>query len=114
MDRSDSIVKKLENITYLMELVRSEIDRATFDSLTDYGDGKKGSVEIKDITEEDGSVLEGFTASLDKDKGVLIEFRDGRKTPFYSFETDNMYDLFVRIHSELLDASMEEEVEEVE
>ncbi len=108
MDRNDSIIKKLENITYLMELVRSEIDRATYDSLTDYGEVGKNKVEIQDITEGNGSILEGFTASIDNEKGVIITFRDGRVLPLYSFETDNMYDLFVRIHSEFMDEPDEE------
>ena len=112
MDRSDSILKKLDNITYLMELVRSEIDHATYESLLEYGDDKKGILEIKDITEENGSVLEGFNARVDNEKGVVIEFRDGREIPFYDFETDNMYDIFVRIQSELLDDTGEDDIDE--
>ncbi|HPA73979.1 MAG TPA: hypothetical protein PKY31_17030 [Spirochaetota bacterium] len=111
MDRNDSLGRKIDNITYLMELVRAEVDHAAFDSLTDYGEGANNAVEVKDVTEEDGSVLEGFVASLDREKGVIIEFRDGRKIPFYTFETDTMYDLFVRIHSELLDQFVEGEEE---
>ena len=103
MNHNDSIFKKLENITYLMELVRSEIEHATEDSFIDYKDESSERMEIKDITEEDGTTLEGFFIFLEEEEGLIIEFKDGTKIPLHNIETDNMYDIFVRIHSALLD-----------
>ncbi len=106
MDPSDSILKKLDNITYILELTRSEIENAVTDSLLEFGGGYSEKLEIRDIEEEDGKILEGFFTILDRDKGVIIEFKDGKQVHLGSLETDNMYDLFVRIHSALLDGSV--------
>ncbi len=106
MNRNDSIFKKLENITYLMELMRDELERAVIDSLLEYGIGYNGKLEVTDITEDDGSILEGFFVTMSQEEGVSVEFRDGKKYPYASLETDNMYDLFVRIHSAMLDESV--------
>ncbi|HON79318.1 MAG TPA: hypothetical protein PK544_12555 [Spirochaetota bacterium] len=106
MNQHDSIFKKLENITYLMELVRSEIEHATEDSFIDYKSESSERMEIKDITEEDGTTLEGFFIFLEEEEGLIVEFKDGTKVPLHSLETDNMYDLFVRIHSAILDETV--------
>jgi hypothetical protein len=106
MDPSDSILKKLDNITYILELTRNEIENAITDSLLEFGDGYSEKLEIKDVEEDDGKILQGFFAILDRDKGVIIEFRDGKKVPLNSLETDNMYDIFVRLHSALLDEAV--------
>ncbi len=103
MNQNDSVFKKLENITYLMELVRAEIERATEDSFYEFTDDSCDRIEVKDFKEDDGTTLEGFFVTIDDEDGLMIEFKDGTKTPFHSFETDNMYDLFVRIHSAFLD-----------
>lgn len=106
MNQHDSIFKKLENITYLMELVRSEIEHATEDSFIDYKDESCEKMEIKDIIEEDGTTLEGFFLFIEEEEGLIIEFKDGTKIPLHSVETDNMYDIFVRIHSALIDETV--------
>jgi hypothetical protein len=103
MDVSNSIIKKLDNLTYLLELVRDEMENAITDSLLEFASGYSEKFEVSDVTEEDGGILEGFFVVLDKDKGVLIEFKDEQLVPFYSMETDDMFDIFVRIHSALLE-----------
>ncbi len=103
METGDSILKKLDNITYLIEVARKEMEIAVTDSLLEFGSGYSEKMEVKDVQEDDGSVLEGFKVVLDQNKGVIIEFKDGKSVPFSGFETDNMYDIFVRIHSALLD-----------
>lgn len=106
MNQHDSIFKKLENITYLMELVRSEIENATEDSFMDYKSESSERMEIKDIEEEDGTILEGFYLFIEEEEGLIIEFKDGTRIPMHSVETDNMYDIFVRIHSAILDETI--------
>ncbi len=103
MDASNSVMKKIDNLTYMLELVRDEMENAITDSLLEFTSGYSEKFEVKDVTEEDGGILEGFSVVLDKDKGVLIEFKDGEQVSFYSLETDEMYDIFVRIHSALLE-----------
>jgi len=107
MQRSDSLVRKLENITYFMELVRDEIERAVEDTFLEYTTESCPRLEIKDTEEEDGAILEGFTVTLDDSEGIVIEFADGSSHPLHSLETDNMYDMFVRIHSALLEDTAE-------
>jgi len=103
MDVSNSVMKKIDNLTYLLELVRDEMANSITDSLLEFASGYSEKFVVGDVTEEDGGVLEGFAVVLDRDKGVLIEFKDGELVPFYSLETDDMFDLFVRIHSALLE-----------
>lgn len=103
METGDSILKKLDNITYFLEVVRKEMENAVTDSLLEFGNGYSEKMEVKDVQEDDGSVLEGFKVVLDQNRGVIIEFKDGKSVPFSGLETDNMYDIFVRIHSALLD-----------
>ena len=93
MGTADSILKKLDNATYLLELVRNEIEKSVIDSILEFGNGYGEKLEIRDIQEDDGRVLEGFGTILDRNKGILIEFRDGRQIPLHQFETDAMYDL---------------------
>lgn len=106
MDLSDSIFKKLDNITYILELARTEIEKTLMDSMLEYGGGYSEKLEIHDIEEDDGKILEGFFITLDRDKGIIIEFKDNKKIQFNSLETDNMYDIFVRVHSALIDDSV--------
>jgi hypothetical protein len=79
------------------------MENAVTDSLLEFGNGYSEKMEVKDVQEDDGSVLEGFKVVLDQNRGVIIEFKDGKSVPFSSLETDNMYDIFVRVHSALLD-----------
>ncbi len=103
MNRTESILKKLDNITYMLELVRSEMEQMITDSLLDAGTNYNQKLEIKELHEDTKKVLEGFHVSLDQDKGVVVEFQDGEEIPFSALDSDEMYDIFVRIHSSLLD-----------
>ncbi|HDP79961.1 MAG TPA: hypothetical protein ENN21_03865 [Spirochaetes bacterium] len=103
MDISDTIIRRIDNITYLLDLLRNEVEESIIASLDDYGMAPREKLDIEDITEEDGKVIEGFHVLINDDNDISIEFRDGRTLPLSVFETDNMYDIFVRIHSKMLD-----------
>ncbi|TAL35128.1 MAG: hypothetical protein EPN93_11100 [Spirochaetes bacterium] len=103
MNRTETILKKLDNVTYLLELIRSEMEGMITESLLDAGTTYNKKLEIKELHEDTKKVLEGFHVSLDQDKGVLVEFQDGEEIPFSALDSDEMYDIFVRIHSSLLD-----------
>lgn len=103
MEKTRLFLKKLDNLTYLLQVVRDEIENTITDTLLELGDPRSEKLEVPDVAEDDGGILEGFSVFLDDEKGLLIEFRDGQVIPLCTMDTDDMYDYFVRIHSALMD-----------